>query len=160
MMEPKVVTKNSMKLVGIAWSGAYADAKEIPALWIDFVARAEEISERVSPEAFISPCHGRQTEFTCYLTAEVADFTTFPEGMKGITIPAQTYVQITHRGPMTAVEATYTRLYRWIEENGYQPNRAELWLEVYDERYNSAKHDPNRAENEYDIFMPIIEKQG
>ncbi len=156
-MEPTIVSKESMNLIGVDWSGPYTQ-REIPELWKVFVERVGEIGGRINQSEYVCPSHGRKTDFTYYITVQVASLEAIPAGMKGIIIPAQTYVKITHRGPMEQVGETYDRLFRWMAESGYQPNREELWLEVYDDRYRSAIDDPNRAENEYEIYMPVQQK--
>lgn len=157
-MQGRIITKESFQIVGVSWTGPYTMTRELPNLWKLFVGRVNEIPHQVRPGVFISPCHDRVTDLTCYIGVEVKTADQLPEGMIALTVPTQRYALFTHRGPINSAPATYQRAWKWIEKMGYQKDYSTLGLEVYDHRYNPAIHDPDAVDNAYDICIPIKKK--
>jgi AraC family transcriptional regulator len=130
-------------------------SREIPKLWEAFLKRVHEIPDQVRPGVFVSPCHDRVTDFTCYIGVEVRSADQVPEGMLALTVPTQQYAVFTHKGPIRNVPTTYQRALKWIERKGFQKDHSTLGLEVYDHRYLPTTHDGNSPDNMFDIYIPI-----
>jgi AraC family transcriptional regulator len=154
-MEGKIVIKDEFKIVGVGWTGPYSAAHVIPNLWRDFTNRVYEIKNKINHNVFVSPCHDRPTDFTCYIGVEVHDFEQVPSGMISLTIPTQKYAHFTFKGPMVNVTDFYVQCFAWLKQEGFEKNHAVHGLELYDQRYHPANDDPARETNEYEILIPI-----
>jgi AraC family transcriptional regulator len=155
LMQGRIVTKDSFQIVGFGWTGPYTMSREIPKLWEKFLKRIDEIPHQLRPGVFISPCHDRVTDLTCYIGVEVKSADHVPEGMLALTVPTQRYAVFTHKGPIKSAPATYQRAWKWIEKMGYQKDHSTLGLEVYDHRYVPSIHDPSSSACTYEIYVPI-----
>lgn len=154
-MEGRIITRTSFQIVGVGWTGPYTSRWEIPHLWKEFVKRVDEIPDQMRPGVFISPCHDRVTDFTCYIGVQVKSAEKIPDGMLALTIPSQRYAVFLHRGPMDTVPSTYQKARAWIQKLGYEKDYSTLSLEVFDSRYNPAVDDPASTNNVYEIYIPI-----
>jgi AraC family transcriptional regulator len=145
--------KKELKVVGIAWNGSYSRIKEIPGLFEKLQFRFDEVFYQSEEPIMIAPFHSRETELTYYVTIPVEKIDMIPEGMVGFTIPAKSYVLGTHFGTPAEIDQTYSKIYSWMKEYGYEKDQNALSLEVYDrdfKRLNSAKKQLN-----FDIYIPI-----
>ncbi|MFD2369901.1 GyrI-like domain-containing protein [Brevibacillus sp. GCM10020057] len=147
------------KLVGLSFSGTFpALVAEMPKVWESFLQRQGEIPFVIQP----SICYDVSQEnhayqwYTEYVVTEVERFEEIPPGMIGITLPERTYARFTHTGPMEQVQQTYRQAFQWLGDEGYRIDETALRMERYDERYIPARHPRERAENAYDIFIPIL----
>lgn len=156
MMQGSIVTRPQMTIIGVVWTGPFERAAEVGQLWKRFMSTAPTIDGRLNPTEYISPCHDRTTDFTCYIGVEVEPETPTPQECTRLVVPEQIYACFQHKGSMSQVESTYNQAFTWMKENGYSKNLSRFTLEVYrDESYNPTIHDANRAENSYDIYIPI-----
>jgi len=125
-------------LTGVVGSGPHANGGEwVRELWARFLGRADELPEGLDRSVFVSPCHGRETEFTCYLGyagESPVPASDLPDGFVSILIPAHRYGVATVSGDQADVTAVYGDLPRWIEGQGATTDREILWLELYRER--------------------------
>jgi len=156
-MEGRIVSVEARQLLGIGWTGPYSAARELPRRWREFVQRAEEIPGRVHPGTFLSPIHGRKTDFTVYIAVEVDpdDEAAPPEGLVRLTLPDQRYAVMTHRGPASRVQETYRALYAWMEKSGLHRDKDALWLEVYDQGYTPAADEHMGEGCAFDVYVPL-----
>lgn len=142
------------KFVGMKFAGPFAALPvEMPKLWATFLSRVaddQQLFYCLSEENF------QYKTYTEFIAVEVERFEEIPHGMYGFTIPAQRYLQATHRGPMTGVQETYMRLFQWMEKHGYEQDRTALRMERYDQRFLPSVHAPDREENEYEILVPLV----
>jgi AraC family transcriptional regulator len=148
-----IIEKKEIKVVGIAWNGSYSQIKKIPALFSELQMRFDEILYQTDEPIMIAPFHSRETELTYYVTIPVEKIEFIPEGMVGFKIPAKNYVFATHFGTPGEIDQTYSQIYSWMKEYGYEKDFQALSLEVYDKdfkRLNSAKKQLN-----FDIYIPI-----
>lgn len=133
-------TKDEFWFVGCGGVGPYFDPSKIEAnwvipLWKELFRRQHELPASVDQTTYISPCHGRESEFTFYggfaSTGPVDDL---PEGMLCFRIPAHTYAVGRVQGPREEIGRVYRSLPQWAEQQGRPINRAILWLEIYPDR--------------------------
>lgn len=163
-MNPKIVTKDSIHVVGIEYVGENKN-DEIKEMWGQFNAIMKTIPNQQVP---MKACYG-----VCYMLPEDTNPGTFryiagvetkslddiPQGMKGITIPAGKYAVFTHKGKLDTLHQTYADIHqKWIPEMKLIPRSLpeipfqNLDYEYYDERF--MVDDDN---SEFDIYIPIKE---
>lgn len=148
-----VIKKREMKVVGIAWNGSYSQIKKIPGMFAELQMRYDEILYQTDEPILIAPFHSRETELTYYVTIPVEKIEFIPEDMVGFTIPARNYVTATHVGTPGEIDQTYSKIYTWMKEYGFEKDLRTLSLEVYNrdfKRLNSAK-----KQLSFDIYIPI-----
>ncbi|TCS96721.1 GyrI-like domain-containing protein [Hazenella coriacea] len=157
-MQGRILTKESFQFMGIGWTGPYTMSREIPHIWENFISRIKEIPNQVQPGVFVSPCHDRVTDFTCYIGVEVDSANQVPKGMLTLTVPTQRYAVFVHKGPIKTTPETYRKAWTWIERMGYIKDHSTLGLEVFDKRYIPSIDDPGSPDNMYEIYIPIKKK--
>ena len=157
-MKGTIVTVPQKHFIGLSFSGTFPMLVEfMPKQWETFLQRQEEIPHVIQPNIRydISDENHAHRMYTEYLVVEVERFEHIPVGMVGFTVPERTYARFTHTGTMEQVQATYQNLFSWLSENGHQPNEQYVRMERYDERYVPTVHAATRAENAYEIFIPL-----
>ncbi|OIK14143.1 hypothetical protein BIV60_12255 [Bacillus sp. MUM 116] len=151
-MEVKVVEKEELKVVGIAWNGNYSEIMKIPSLFNVMEDRLCEVQNKTNEPVLIAPFHSRETEFTYFVTAPVEEIKEVPDGMVGFTIPRKNYVFTTHKGRAEEIENTYKKIFAWMKDYGYEQDHQALSLEVY-----NGEHKENNAAGNliFDIYLPV-----
>ncbi|KEO81181.1 GyrI-like domain-containing protein [Tumebacillus flagellatus] len=157
-MQPELKTMRQKHLIGMYFSGPFQLlGVEMPKLWEKYMPRIEEIPGVIAPSVQygVSDENFEHRMYTEFLAVEVEAFTAIPVGMVGFTLPSTEYAVFTHQGPMSTVPATYQAVFGWLAQNGYAQDTSVLRFERYDERYNPTLHEKERAENAYEIWVPI-----
>jgi AraC family transcriptional regulator len=131
----RIEHQDAFWLVGVVGSGPHETGPHwVRRMWREFLDRQGDLPDGLDRSVFVSPCHGRETEFTCYLGYPSA---TKPEhladGMVSILIPSHEYGVATVSGAQEDVRRVYGALPAWIGEQGREVNREILWLERYTE---------------------------
>ncbi|WP_421616909.1 GyrI-like domain-containing protein [Brevibacillus sp. TJ4] len=161
-MEGNIVRVPQKHFIGISFSGTFPMLlEEMPKQWAHFLTRQKEIPLVVDADVRydISDENRTYKMHTEYIAVEVERFETIPEKMVALTIPARTYAQFTHTGPMSEVQHTYTRLFQWLEEQRIQVDWNTLRMERYDARYIPSHHEAARQENSYEIYIPLAQAE-
>ncbi|MCM3726901.1 GyrI-like domain-containing protein [Neobacillus cucumis] len=148
----RVIEKEEIKVVGIAWTGTYSEVKTIPNLFNKMEDRLEEVSCLTNEPVVIAPFHSRETEFTYYVTKPVRKIENVPEGMVGFSIPRKNYVCTTHKGSLEEVENTYQQMFNWMKEYGYEQDYHALGLEIFKEEH---KQQNMSGDLYFDIYLPV-----
>lgn len=158
-MDITILELAEKKLVGMKFAGPFtALSVEMPKLWATFLSRVAEVAHLTGAA---QPFYGVGDEnfeyktHTEFIALEVERFEKIPHGMYGFTLPAQRYLKATHVGPMTGVQDTYRRLFKWMKEHGYEQNLTALRMEQYDQRFIPTVDASDREENAYEILIPI-----
>ncbi|MGB5941972.1 MAG: GyrI-like domain-containing protein [Leeuwenhoekiella sp.] len=155
----KIVTLSPIKLVGlrIKLSLSFDGTAK---LWQDFLARLEEISNRI-PKAFYSvqvyPENLKMSEFTehtefiRWAAVEVNEFGAIPEGMQTKTLTGGKYAVFLHKGPVkTFVQTSNHALGTWLPNSEYTlDDRAHF--EILGDKYYGPEH----PESEEEMYIPI-----
>lgn len=153
-MEPRIVEKGPIKLIGMVTYGDNAKGK-IPQLWERFMPKIELVQNRINPQIaygveFYPDEFPDVWQFYYMAAVEVDSLDDIAIQMVGKSLPANTYAVFTHRGPINKLKLTFEYIYRtWLPKSGYQ-QAAAYDFECYDERYR----DDDEA-SEIDIHMPI-----
>lgn len=152
-MDIRVIEREEIKVVGIAWNGLYSQVKQIPQLFTCLENRIDEVLYQKNDHLFIAPFHCRETELTYYVTVPVEEISLVPEGMVGFTIPEKHYIFCTHYGTASEIAHTYQRIKGWMEDYGYEQDHQALCLEVYNA---SIKENQNLQEKiHFEIYVPV-----
>lgn len=155
-MHISTVTLPEMKLAGLPLAGPFSVLEaDMPDIWSAFLERESELGETKGLRYGVSLQDKDGMHIEC-VAAEVADLNNLPPGMIGIRIPERRYAMLTHRGPMTRVQATYLTGYAAIEQLGMVRDEEAWRIERYDRRYTPALDDGNRPDNAYDILIPLL----
>jgi AraC family transcriptional regulator len=179
-MEPKIVFKDEIKVVGMQYVGTNPD--EIGKMWGEFSQRVDKIKSRINNNVFfgLNECTckpnyvcNQHNDISYVVCVEVKDFNQPPSGMVTRTIPASRYAVFTHKGSLDTLSTTYTAIYsKWLHAAGLQPSdnfNLEYYgesseytkeatrcsgfrfgFECYDERFKLGKED-----SEVDIYVPV-----
>jgi AraC family transcriptional regulator len=75
--------------------------------------------------------------------------------MVALRVPGRRYAVFTHRGPMTAVQATYVTAFAAMEQLGLRPDATGWRLERYDRRFTPSVDSPTRPDNAFEILVPL-----
>jgi AraC family transcriptional regulator len=145
-----------MKLAGLPLAGPLSELEaDMPDIWSTFLERESELGETNGLRYGVSLQDKQGVRIEC-IAAEVPDLNSLPPGMIGIRIPERRYAMLTHRGPVTRVQATYLTGHATIEQLGMVPDEEGWRIERYDRRYTPTLHDGNRPDNAYDILIPLL----
>ena len=155
-MEPKFVDLPEFSVVGLTGQYVVGKTEGVPALWMKFVQQWQR-AKRPFPKVSYGVCYdesegadGEALPFT-YMAAFALDADDpAPEGLETRSVPANQYAVFTHRGPVMAIQDTYTAIFgTWLPPSGYR--RAEgPDFELYDERF-----DEEEMSGEIDIYVPV-----
>ncbi len=138
-MEPEIITRPAIKLVGISQQYDNADLS-LPKLWSAFRPYREQITNRVNEQSFgIYEAYEeaeQEVRFSYVCCAQVNDFSHVPEGMITRQLPEQMYAKFTHKGSITNLDKTLKYIWgSWLPKSAYEyvekPD-----FELYPEGYN------------------------
>ncbi|TQV87781.1 AraC family transcriptional regulator [Aliikangiella coralliicola] len=155
-MEPEIISRPALKLVGIAKQYDNANLS-LPMLWSAFRPYKDKIKNRIGDDSFgIYESYeeeGDEVKFSYVCTASVSNFDHIPEGMTARELPQQMYAKFTHRGSITNLEQTLKYIWgSWLPKSNYdyieKPD-----FELYPSGYNVA--DPK---SEMYLHIPIQAK--
>lgn len=160
-MEPKIVTKEGFKVIGMECKTTLRDNK-IPELWKRFLPRVAEIKNNLHSCVYygLSIMYNKlhetgefdnDSEFTSIASVEVDSFDNIPDGMISREVPTQKYAVFTHKGCLSTLRETYDYIYgTWAVKSGIEIDDADEF-EYYDERFDPS----GSPESEVDIYIPI-----
>lgn len=158
IVEPKIIEKAAMQMVGLAFKGEPTPDKIMP-LWVELLARAGEIKNAVNPDeawgAYIMLDEEENSmNMICFAGFEVSKPTDLPEGMEVLEVPAGKYAVFTHIGLLDNLKETYGYIYGvWAQTNDkYFLNNAPQ-LEFYGPNFEGGS-----TESQLDLLIPIIDK--
>jgi len=154
-MEPEIIIRPEIKLVGIAMQYDNADLS-LPRLWSAFRPYRDQIKNRISDESFgIYESYEELEEdvnFTYVCTAAVANFDDVPEGMVTRELPEQIYAKFTHRGSIVNLDQTLKYIWgSWLPKSNYNYDEKPDF-ELYPSGYNVAD-----SESEMYLHIPVKE---
>lgn len=148
---------DSFWLIGLNGSGPYFDRMKpsenwvIP-IWQEFLSRQDELPPACDRSRYLSPCHGRETDFTFYCGCAVAEKPSqIPAGMKAIQMRSHTYAVGTVSGTLAEVERVYTTMKSWAASQGHPVNNAILWFESYPNGPTLQAGQPHF----FQIYLPV-----
>lgn len=143
-MEPEIITRPAVKLVGIR--NHYDDSDlSLPKLWSGFRPYRDLIKNRASDESFgIYECYkedGDKVNFSYICSAAVTSFDDVPEGMITRELAPQMYAKFIHKGSIADLDKTLKYIWgSWLPKSDYEYEEKPDF-ELYPSNYNVM--DPN-----------------
>ena len=155
-MQPEIITRPPVKLVGIAKQYDNADLS-LPKLWSAFRPYRDQIQNRVSDESFgiyeAYQEHGDEVSFSYVCCAAVDNFEQVPEGMVTRELSEQLYARFIHKGSISDLDKTLKYIWgSWLPKSDYEYEEKPDF-ELYPPGYNVM--DP---ECEMALHIPIKAK--
>ncbi len=152
-MEPEIVTRQAMKVVGIATKFEDSDL-DLATLWSSFRPFKNSIANRVDEHAFgIYESYVEQEEktgFTYICSVQVSNFDNVPTGLLRREIPQQLCARFVHKGPCSELDLTLKYIWgSWLPKSAYRYSETPD-LELYPQGFDDA--DP---ENILILLIPI-----
>ena len=141
--------------VGVGGTGPFfqsrADNWVVP-LWQELFRQEAGLPDEIDRGRYLSPCHARETEFTCYCGfAARGRPTRLPVGLKAFRVPKHEYAVGAVSGGPEAIGDLYRELPAWATARGRPVDNSKLWLEVYSQR---PVLDPTGPFS-YEVWLPI-----
>ena len=138
-MEPSIITRPAVKLVGIR--NHYDDSDlSLPKLWSGFSPYRDQIPNRANNESFgIYECYkedGDTVNFSYICSAAVTNFDDVPEGMITRELPEQLYAKFIHQGSISDLDKTLKYIWgSWLPKSDYEYEEKPDF-ELYPPNYN------------------------
>jgi len=151
-MQPKIVERPAMHLVGVRALFTPATMPEIPALWGTFVPRLDEIEGQTCDVTYgvCQEASNGPGTFAYTAAVEVEAPGVAPAGMVAFTIPAGTWAVFTHKGHISKISETFDAISStWLAAAKLE-SAGNLDLEVYDDRW-----DPATGMGDVDIYVSV-----
>ncbi|GAB4151143.1 MAG: hypothetical protein Kow00107_01730 [Planctomycetota bacterium] len=152
-MEPKIVTKEEFRVVGLHYYGDNSD-NSIPELWSDFCKREHEMPPAIEPDIWYGvcwceseDCGGKFNYLACRAVAKDAPV---PSGMREYTVPAHKYAVFTHYGKLDTLHATYVRIMNEDMKRLGLEFASMFSFELYDKDFRYGEDDSKMY-----IYIPI-----
>ena len=158
-MEPKIVKKDAVKLIGIMYHG---DNKnwEIPKMWEEFLPLMKKIPNSLPTReayglCFYTESYSKTGLFYYMAGVPVSSLEEIPMELVGKTLPASEYAVFAHKGPLNGKAKTIMDTYKyaygtWLPNSRYV-NAHGFDFEYYDERFK-GNEDPH---TEIGVWIPI-----
>lgn len=153
-MKGTLVTKAEFKIVGMTVTCHRSELiVQMPKLWETFNSRINEIHHRANENIRLDIALEKQGEiYTQCVCIEVTENEIQPDGMVVVTIPANKYAVLTHKGPKSSIGDTYSNLFKWLKEDGITPHSSGFHMEFYPESHFTI---PQTDHLEFDIYTAI-----
>ncbi len=155
-MEPQIITRPAIKLIGIANQYDNADLS-LPRLWSAFKPYKNSIKNRTSDNSFgIYESYieqGEEVSFSYVCCAAVENFDFIPRGMTTRELPEQLYAKFIHKGPISSLDKTLKYIWgSWLPKSNFdyveKPD-----FELYPPNYNLMAPSSEMA-----LHIPIKQK--
>ena len=154
-MNPKIVTIQEKKLIGMKSHVLRHQIESVIALWKQFMPRKKEIQNCVNNELIALQEYDSFGDFNkpfdIWACAEVSEVESIPESMMSFTIPSGMYAVFLHKGMDAG--ATYQRIMtEWLPSSGYKIDDRPHF-QIMGSKYKNGSPD-----SEEDFYVPIITK--
>lgn len=143
-------------LTGLVVSGPFGVAEALTAdAWESLAARVDGLPDTLNRDEWLSACHIRETELTCYvgMTSKEA-VPDVPDDLVSIQIPRHEYLIAHHRGTRDELGNLYAAMFAWLQRKEREVNREILWLERYTAPYQGGD------DLDMEIWLPLREQGG
>ena len=141
-VEPKIITKNEMMLVGMT-----SDGSDICGLWAKFGEKERAIRHKIEGTTY--EWHDWDAR-KCMVAAEVTQVESVPEGMSVMHLPAGQYAIFTHRLASGGYEGLNSIMHEWLTTGPYEQVGDDS-VQVFDERFKGG----DKPDSEIDFWIPI-----
>jgi len=162
-MEPKVVNKSEMKIIGLVLHTSFIEGKnkkEIPPFFhkVFEEKKLEKVSNRINQNQLcVFKMKKNNPNFDYVMGVEVNSLDNIPEGMESTILSESMYVslKIVKRGPEDVGKAFETIINNWIPKSNYNPTGAPLFI-YYDDEFFSVFNEKGYEGNPLaTVFVPV-----
>lgn len=156
-MEPKIVDRDRIVLVGLPYFGDASEGKFGQA-WHRFMQHDMNLTNRVNEHAaygveYYGPEFHEEHKWHYFPSVEVSDLNDFPTIFFAKILPAAQYAVFTSTGGLSKLSETFQYAYMtWLPASEYEVAHP-FDFEYYGERYRG-----DVPESEVDIYIPIKPK--
>ncbi len=143
-------------LTGLAVTGPFdvAEARTVDA-WETLAAMVETMPAPLNRDEWLSACHIRETELTCYVgMTSAAPVTDVSPDLLTIEIPRHEYLVANHAGDREELGNLYAAMFARVQRSDRRINREILWLERFSGPYRRGE--PLNME----IWLPLRDQGG
>ena len=154
--EFRIETRERQWLAGIGIAVPFERSEaRTEAAWEALIAKADNLPESLHRDEWLSACHIRESELTCYvgLTSDEPP-AELPDDLVAFSIPTHEYLVARHTGGREELGNLYAAMFAWLKREGREVNREILWLERY-----TAPPTPG-TDPELEIWLPLREQGG
>ncbi|MBN8192924.1 GyrI-like domain-containing protein [Bacillus sp. NTK074B] len=154
-MEFKEVVKEDFVLMGYSAPGSWGGdfAYPIPGLW----EKAKEFITAYLADQIVGVCLPPRSDDYYYTCGMEMDSVAYRRMRKDLTVhlfPKQTYVVFKHKGPSRNISATYHKLWKVFDQEGYLIEKGMPEIEVVNVHWLGKEESD---EYEMDIWIPVGE---
>ncbi|WP_335870996.1 GyrI-like domain-containing protein [Bacillus sp. 2205SS5-2] len=137
---------NEFKVIGFKWEGTFEEA-QLGGIKELFSKLSDLKQDEINREVYGVSNNHHENGFAYYVGYAVQDDEEID--LESIIVPKMQYASMQHSG--TDVMSSYKKLYRWVEEQGFQPRVDNIQhVEIYPIGYN-----PYRDAPEMEILLPL-----
>jgi predicted transcriptional regulator YdeE len=152
----RIETRERQWLTGVGITAPFEQSEaRTDAAWGSLIDRVGELPEALHRDEWLSACHIRESELTCYVgmtsDAPAADL---PEDLVTFAIPRHEYLVAHHTGGREELGNLYAAMFAWLQRKGREVNREILWLERY------ASPPTPGTDPDMEIWLPLREPRG
>jgi predicted transcriptional regulator YdeE len=143
-------------LTGLAITGPFELAESrTDAAWQSLAERTASSELLQGQEEWLSACHIRETELTCYVGMASDNAPSDPvDDLVTIQIPRHEYLVARHSGNRADLGNLYAAMFAWLQRHDREVNREILWLERYSAPLVGG------AALDMEIWLPLREQGG
>ncbi len=131
--EFRIETRERQWLAGTGFAVPFEQSEaRSEAAWETLVAQVDRLPEALHRDEWLSACHIRESELTCYvgLTSD-EPIGNLPDDLVAFPIPRHEYLVARHAGGREELGNLYAAMFAWLKREGREVNREILWLERY-----------------------------
>ena len=155
-MEPEIVTRSEVKVIGIARQYQEEDL-DLETLWSAFRPFVNQITNRVGVDAFgiYEEYQERESSvgFSYICSVEVSDFDEVPEGMISRIIPEHLYAAFRHKGPLSFLPETLKYIWgSWLPKSNFE------YVEKPDFELYAPGTQPKDPDKIVNLYIPVTIK--
>ena len=150
----RIEVRDKCWLTGLATSGPFelAEARTLE-IWQTLADMADGLPEALNREEWLSACHIRETELTCYVGMTSSEpVSGLPEELVSIQIPRHEYLVARHAGNREELGNLYAAMFAWLHRKDRELNREILWLERFIGPYTPGD------DLDMEIWLPLREE--
>lgn len=148
--EPQIADGAALLLAGLCETYTYAASAEIPGQWQSFGAWLGRVPGQVGNVAY-GVIHNGDDDSYAYLTGvEVANFSSLPDELTRLRIPARTYTVFNSDAHVSEIRSTCTTIWsEWLPGTRFEAADAP-WFERYPESF-----EPDTGYGGFEIWIPL-----
>jgi predicted transcriptional regulator YdeE len=136
-----VINKQKLMVVGLQFSTQKDYLyTELPHLWNIFFERNREISNRVDTKFMEITYDVTEKNISKLICIEVNEFENIPDSMTTMEFPEYEYISDIHRGKLSNIDESFSKMAKWANDNGYQASDFKIDYGYHQNEKNPIEH--------------------